>query len=237
MDITTARAWVLDAVRDQSGVETTQVDRATMHACREFCRLTRAITRTDDITITSGSSAFPLTVPIANGFRRERILRVWIDGQARPISVIGYPDLNELIAEGVAEEGYPTHLAIVSDTATAGVLWPTPAAAYTGKLSFWQPFGTTKSSTFATSWVPGTTSDLDAVLNIPDDLIAPVLTFGAAALIRTPSPEVAFGTEAWARFLAYCVECEGSMNTGRKSIQRVSARDARPPRRVIREVF
>jgi hypothetical protein len=231
MTVEAARAWVRNAVRD--GTDDTaegaaNVDRAIMLAGNHFCRATRYVKRTDSVAITSGSTVFPLAASIAAGFLPERILDAWVGGQPDPLRIAGYAELNTLAADGAYEgTGAPTRLAFL-DNASDGLLWPTPAASYTARLRFWQPF---------TTWTIGGTDGgtLATQLNIPTDVIMPVLNDGAAAILKGPSPEKAFGSQAWGRFLAYERQMTGAGGLGERTVQRNSAYGRPLPRRVILE--
>lgn len=225
MNLTTARAFVSSAVRDGSSESATNIDQAIQAACDRFCRLAKCVIKTDSVAITEDSTSFPLAVPLANGFRPERVLDAWITGEPDPLALIDYGTLNTLAANDDGT-GVPTRLAFLDNTGN-GLLWPTPNDDFTAKLRYWQPFGITVSSVFSTSWTPGT-ADADTLagtLNIPDDVIKPVLYEGAAAILKGPSPEVAYASAAWARFLDYCREMAGSGNLGARTMQRGRASD------------
>lgn len=230
MTVEAARLWVRNACRDS--VDTTaenvaNIDRAIQLVGNHFCRATKYVKRTDSVAITNASTAFPLAASIAAGFLPERKLDAWIDGQPDPLRFASYAELNTLAANGSVGGSAPTHLAFL-DNASDGLLWPTPGAAYTARLRFWQPF---------TTWTLGAedAGTLATQLNLPDDVIMPILSDGAAAILKAPSPEKAFGSQAWGRFLAYERQMMGAGGLGERTVQRNAAHPRPLPRRVILE--
>lgn len=205
MTVETARAIVTAMVRDGSGESVVHLDYAIQLAGDHFCRTTRSVIRTDSVTITDASTSFPLTSPIASGFRPERIIDAWLTTEPNPLTIVDYHDLQVLAADD-AGTGIPTRLAFLDNTSN-GLLWKTPGAAYTARLRYWLPF---------TVWTPGATDGetLATVLNIPTDIIRPVLTLGAASVLKGPSPEAAFATESWRKFEEYEMQQMGGGNLG-----------------------
>jgi hypothetical protein len=183
MNITDARLWVRDAIRDGASTahfSDATIDRAIQQAGLQFCRETRAVTRTDSVTITEGSTSFPTTTPLTFGFLPERILDVRISGEETTLTLVDIGMLNRLTAQDDSA-GVPTALAFETTTGN-GTLWKEPDDGYTAKLRYYQPFGVTVSATFSTLWTAGTdvSATLAGTLNIPDHLIPPVLKYGAA---------------------------------------------------------
>lgn len=222
MTITEARLWVRGAVRDAGGDSTVyldiDVDRAILEAGDHFLRETRYVKKTDNVAITAGSTAFPTTIPIASGFLPERVIDVWITGEETPLQLVDYPVVARQAARDTSAD-VPTLLAFLSTTGD-GLLWPEPDAAYTAKLRYWQPFGVTVATVFSEGWTAGTTTagTLAGTLNIPDSIIRPVLTLGAAGILKTPSKENGYGETTRKEFEAYCTRMKGAGNLGSRVI-------------------
>jgi hypothetical protein len=119
---------------------------------------------------------------------------------------VDYPTVARLAARDEST-GVPTRLAFL-DTTSDGLLWREPGDDYTAKLRYWLPF---------TIWTPG--DDDDTQLNLPDDVLIPVLIEGAAAVLKGPSPESAYAREAWGRFEAYCLRMAGAGTLGARVVQ------------------
>lgn len=214
MTVSTARAWVRDALRD--GGDSTifsdaTIDRAIQQAGNYYCRMTRSIKRTDSVTITEGSTSFPLTAPIAAGFRPERVIDVWITGQTTPLQLLDYAAVVALAADDDSSD-VPAVLAFLDESGN-GYLWPEPDDDYTAKLRYWLPF---------TTWTAG--SDDSTTLNIPTDLIMPVLKDGAAGVALEANKETrAYAGLLWEKFKAYCVEMKGAGDLGARVTYRQKA--------------
>jgi hypothetical protein len=214
MILSDARDWLRRCVRDGTDdtLETpADVDRAIQQAGNYFCRQTRYVKKTMDVAITEGSTAFLTTLPIAAGFLPERILDVWITGEETPVHLIDYPTLAKTAARD-ATAGVPTALAFL-DTTSNGLLWREPDDDYTARLRFWQPFGVVVAGALSL-WTPGTATSgtLLGTLNIPDDIIEPVITLGAAGILKLPTKE--FKRNLWDEFKVYCGEMRGAGGLG-----------------------
>lgn len=117
------------------------VDRVIQFVGNDFIWFTKCTRQTNNITITEDSSAFDLSA--VTGFRAERALRFWIPSENELVNI---PHETLLAFQESSErEGVPEKIAFTS--ATAGELYPTPDANYTGKV-MWVPPHTT--------WTPGT---------------------------------------------------------------------------------
>lgn len=239
MNLATARDWAKSFVRDASKENKPNVDRAIRLACSEFVKISKCVTVAGSVTLTANSAVFNVSALLATGFRSDRFIDCYVDGYANPITVVDYPALNEMIVCGTSASPTPTHVAFPTPLSN-GKLFPTPGATLTATLRYNQPFGITVSGTFAESWTEGTddADTLAGVLNVEEDYIMPVLAQGAAAILKAPTPEAAYGSREWAKFVAYCGQSLGAASTGGSSIQRRSSRDLRRrPRRVIYESY
>lgn len=234
MNITDAREWVRDAVRDMADTSrftANTIDRAIQQAGMQFCRETRSVIRTDSVTITEDSTSFPIVTPLTFGFLPERLIDVWITNEEtayhEELTVVSYQELAQLAKQDDGSS-VPTHLAFRSGSA-AGTLWRVPDDGYTADLRYWQPFGVTVSAAFSL-WTPGTADapTLAGTLNIPDHNIMPVLKYGAAAAALEANKETRPLAEMlMGQFKAHIAETMGSGNLGPRVLYRESMH-ARP---------
>jgi hypothetical protein len=212
MTVATAREFVRDSLRDggdSSHFATATIDRSIQMAGDEFCRRTRAVVRTDSVAITAASTSFPLTAPIAAGFRPLRVLDAWVQSEETPLILTDYEDVNRLHATYPGRSGVPTHLGFLDESGN-GYLFPTPSEAATAKLRYALPF---------TTWTAG--SGDDTSLNIPTDLIIPVLKYGAAANALGANKETReLSGHLRGLFEQYIAETRGLGGLGVKEIQR-----------------
>lgn len=170
MTIADARAYFVQYARNADDYSTTQQDRAIIMAGNDFVNRTRC-TRTTfaNVTTTDGSNNIdPTEWP--TGFRPDRLQRLWYATDFEQGIKIG--DISDVLAmhDHSAEEGEPTHIAFTEFT--KAVVYPTPDAAYEISGIWVPPFTVYEAGTTTTS----------TVLNIPDDLIIPVITYGAVAV-------------------------------------------------------
>ncbi len=210
MILTDARLWVRDAIRDGADTSTFSddtIDRAIQQAGNKYCRETRSIVRTDSVAITAESTAFPVTTPLTLGFRPERIVDVWLTTEPDPLAIVSYENIQRK-ATVDAGAATPTHLAFLDDT-SAGLLWRTPHEDLTARMRWWVPF---------TSWTPGGSGS--TTLNIPDDLIMPVLKYGAAAMALEANKETrALAGMLMEQFDAHILQNMGAGSLGEKIIE------------------
>lgn len=224
MNITDARLYVRSAARDAGGsssvYDATAVDQAILEAGDHFCRWTRYTKVSDSVTITEDSTSFPTTTPQTKGFLPERIIDVWITGEETPLELIEYPALAIAAARDTGT-GVPRALSFLTSTGN-GTLWPTPDDGYTAVLRYWQPFGVTVSTVYQQGWTPGTATagTLAGTINLPDDVLRPVLTLGAAGILKAPSPEEGYEVMKRGAFAEFVARMKGTGNLGSRVIYR-----------------
>jgi hypothetical protein len=214
MNLGDARERVRNATRDgldQGTYTNYQVDWAIQYAGNEFCRKTRAVEALVTAVLAAGSAAVPSASFVSAGVLPEQLKSVYVAGKSDNILVVSPSELNQLQADYNAG-GPPRRLAFLNGV-TSMALWPTPDQAYTLNAYFWQLF---------TAWQPGDDVQ-EAVLNIPDSMICPVLDDGASAILAAPSAEKLLKADGWARFQAHVAACKGAGGPGIKSLRRKPA--------------
>lgn len=231
MNLKDARDFVRQFSRDAEDdvlYSPADIDRAIQYAGDHFCRATKCVRTTTTSPLTSGDPTVPLSTPIATAnFKAERLIDAYIIGQPvdssvpTALEVTDYPDLNGR-QSSTATTGTPYLLAF-KDAATAFV-YPTPDQAYTLTLSYWLPF---------TRWTPGQASGA-VVLNIDDEYIQPVLAEGACAVLKGPSPDAAYASAAWTRFLDYEKRMSNAGHLGARVVNMRSGFDGVRPRRILK---
>lgn len=192
--IQSARDRVRRNVRDGNDTTTypdVDIDNAIQEVGRRLCRQTRCLTKVSSVAITAASTAFPVTTPLSLGFHPERVIDCFLSGEDRNLRLVDWPTLNGFAARDTPE-GMPELLAF-QDATSAGIVWPTPDAAYTAKLRWWLPF---------TSWTAGDSSSNATTLNLPDELLDVVIRLGAPAMVKFPSAEKLFSSTLWQLYLA-----------------------------------
>ncbi len=129
------------------------------------------------------------------------------------LRVVAWSDLRlERGQRGIAL-GTPELIAF--KTTTLAHLWRTPA--YAGTLDVWwhPPF---------TSFDPGTADD-GAALNIPDDLITPVLVHGAAVIVQMTDPEAIERALRTGAYDAHVMRSSGRGGRAPRSFRRTTLAD------------
>lgn len=211
MTITQARSWLRQFATDSDSTRYTneEIDRCIQFAGNEFCRRTRCVRAVSTISITEGDDTPSIAAAVTAFFRPERLIDFLIVGQETIPAVVDYADYNQWTTEDPST-GTPAIIAFL-DAATMYV-WPVPDDDYTAKLRFWLPF---------TEWTAGA-EDGSATLNLPNDYLHSVLTFGAAAVLKAPSKESAFGSASWQQFEKYIQQFKGAGTVGPRVVHRNS---------------
>lgn len=232
MTVTTAREYVRYSARnaaDSTQYSDADVDRVILMLQERFIRKTGScLLRQNEVALTDGTSTasgFPA------GFRPDRLRSCWLEDSdglpQEPLTVIGTAELVERKRQFGTGEGVPTHLAFksLSPLDIEADLWLTPSAAYTLKFE-WLALPVT--------WTEGSSSytDTNRTLSIPDDLIRPVLYYGAAAALQHNQPEHGYAGEAWKKYLEYEAECMG-LNTMGAKVLTARKDDPRPRRKMV----
>ena len=97
-----------------------------------------------------------------------------------------------------------------ADTQISVILWPTPGTALIAKIRWLQPF---------TSWSPGSAGAV-AILNLPNDTMYELLSYGATAALQHNETQHLFAGEAWKKYLDYEAEMIGRGSLAVRSIAR-----------------
>jgi hypothetical protein len=170
MTIATARALIQAHARNGDTYTATQLDYAIIDIGNDFVNRTRCTRTAASINTVADTSA--LSFSSVTNFRPDRLIKMWYATDFESgIQVVEHLDVLAL-HDHHAAEGVPTHIGFADFT--SGVLYPTPDAIYALAYTWTPPF---------TVYTPGqaTTS---TVLNIPDDLIYPVMRFGGVANVQ-----------------------------------------------------
>lgn len=215
MTLTEARDIVRRAIRDGNDdtmFPTLDVDRTIQFAGDRFVNKTRLLKASNDVAIAESVADFPITTLVTAGFRPDRLIVATlisptdtIDGKA--LTVVSYEELIRL-KDTSTTEAMPQALNFLSWTSAS--VWPTPDQAYTAKVLWYPPF---------TVFTAGTTDPGSVTLNISDDLLRPVLIYGAASVLTLPTKDRKFAAEAWAAYLEFEKSHMGAGNMGVKAIQ------------------
>jgi hypothetical protein len=192
VNVATAREFVRDHARnagDPTVYTPGRIDRAVQAIADDLIWFTRCTRRVDDLALTlvgaGAAGALPTT------FRPERVLRLWVPAKGS-IDVVDHPTILDKQTTGDLTPGLPQMLAFTSSS-TAEV-WPPPNVDYTAKLLWVEPF---------TSWAPGDGSSDNTTLNLPDDYLRLPLMYGATSLLQHTDEEHKYGSESWAKYLAF----------------------------------
>ena len=187
MNLTTARTIVRNAAR--SGLDTdryslTQVDIAIARVGNDFVNRTGCAVSLDSIDVTAEDPAVAFTDLIAEGFHPRRLLEVRLDESddyaatsiTDNLALVSLREIRNCLAQRTAV-GVPLKIGFIDDDEAE--VWPTPS--YDGTLSVWwkAPF---------TTWTLGVADGSAITLNIPEDLIWPVLDC-AAVIMQLQDPE------------------------------------------------
>jgi hypothetical protein len=217
MTLQEARKWVRYYARDAAGADTEYgdeaIDFALMSVGEQFCRVTRCNRRVDPVTLASGNATVDLT-PLGPGFHPERIISAYTAGDADPMD---RPDWEELLRLQVTRGGTGRPRALAFEAPAVAGVWPTPDAAYTLRLRWWEPF---------TSWAPGVDDATSATvtLNCRPDYLIQILPFGPTALLQHNDPQMAYASESWKKYLAKELELKGAGSLGAQTTRRTMAR-------------
>lgn len=184
MTIAQARAVLTDAGRNVTAAtnDETNLDYAIQAAGNEFVSRTKCLVVYDTILIASPTSNL-VDGDWASDFRPDRLLRAWVittNDDRADLQVVPYVDLLAMHAED-STEGVPTQLAFQSTSDNTSKLWREPDAAFTIHYQYYAPF---------TEYTAGVTgSGANDPLNIPEDMIRPVINCGAVYYLLKNMPE------------------------------------------------
>lgn len=228
--ITQARAQVAYFARDGGTYAQQfpdQVDLAIRAAGNMLILVCKCLPRKDAITLSQDDETLPA---LPTGFRPERLTDAYLTGDNvqvwynagnlvpnyynnilnSPINAFGqmrrdrlaqmpFSELKDLLY-GVPAQGQPN--AIAFDSWTSGAVYPKPDQDYTLQLQ-WQDFLTID----------------DDGCNLPDDLLAGVLMFGAPWMLLANEPEhVAYAAEAKLNFDRWINDHRGEGNLGTQEV-------------------
>jgi len=180
MTLTAARVILRAAARnagDSTVHSDTDVDNAILSIGNDFVNRTRCVHEFCSVSLVDGTATLADLGNTATGIRPDRIRRMYILGHG-PLSIVDMAAIEEMIETNGESEGVPLYIAFTG--AEAATLYPTPDDDYTLKTQWYPPF---------TSFTAGTGSPDGVTLNIPDDLIRPVLEHGAVWKLQQTVPE------------------------------------------------
>lgn len=211
MIITDARTHVRQFARD--GLDSTlygnaDIDRAIQVVGQRFCRETRCLRRADDVTATVSSATLDISAIVTAGFRPEQLIDVYIAGYGEPLSIIDYTTLNQYQTDQPATTKPE---AVAFPTQTTAQVYPTPDIAYALKFRWWERF---------TSWTAGDAAAGATSLNLPDDYLLEILTYGATATLQHNEKKNAYAATSMAKFEAFMARLRGAGTLGQKVIKR-----------------
>lgn len=202
MTLKTARS-ILELSSRLPGSETSagtnnlsRVDYALKAAFDEYVRETKCTRTTNDtLTLTADSEDFS-TAGVSN-FDPSRIIRIGIedpdDGSIFDAEHAGYDEVRQWRISRTGRLEWADYLGSAFKSgmprvfgwrdASNAIVAPLPSKAWKVRLTYWET---------ATSWTIGTSSPADVVLNIPEDVIQPVIQHGAAFYLhKTTHPAAA----------------------------------------------
>jgi hypothetical protein len=224
MNVQTARQIVQQFARSAGSTEeypVIELDRCIKMAADEFISETGYLKNVDTLTLTSGNDALPA---LPTNFRPDRLLSAYLTGSNVTVSmthshranwpgyfvdsnardgvgatrqaVLDVTSHERLISlkYGVAESGQPSEIAFSSHT--AGMVYPNPDQNYTLVLRWLGLF---------TTWTDGATDNttVTTTLNLPDDLLRTILTYGATSYLQHTEAESQFANQSHQKFQAF----------------------------------
>lgn len=192
MKLDHARLWVRQYSRN-AGESTTKpddIDRAIQSVCNRFCRMTRCLPTVTAVAIASGAATVSLTALAATRFTTQKLISAYLTtgiGQAMAVSTY------EAVTRNLAQDPTAAEPRLLAwRDATTAKIYPTPNAAYTLEVRWWQPF---------TAWIPGAAGSID--LNLPDELLAEILPYGPPAVLQHNLPEYKYAVQSWQKYLEF----------------------------------
>lgn len=182
-------------------------DRAFRFAANEFIRLTKCTRTSDTIATVSGTKVYDFTGE-ASDFKAFRFIRAEIDFDQ--LEKVAYSAIARDYAKS-SESGEPTRLAFVTDTEM--YVHPSPDAAYTITIWYYQPLTITYSGT-AQTWTMGSAnaSITGATINIADEYIDGVIRWGAIPALVASAPGVLLRNGEWNRFYDFIEDVKGAVD-------------------------
>jgi hypothetical protein len=179
MTIAQARLLLLDAARNANADQnnSTNLDYAIQAAGNEFVSRTRCVIKSGEILLASPDDDI-VSGDWASDFRADRLLRAWVRNESEDLQVVAYREVVRLLDED-SGTGIPTLIGFASTTTNAAKLWRYPSAAINIDYQYFPPF---------TAYTAGTGTD-GTELNIPEDMIRPVINCGAVYYLLKNMPE------------------------------------------------
>lgn len=174
MTIAEARLYVTQFARNADEYTATELDRAILAIGKDFVNRTRCTRQLSTVALILNQRDF-VTADLPTDFRPDRLIRAYI-GTKPELDVADYSEVMALHNLG-AITGLPAKIGF--DSFSSGSVYPTCDAAYSLKLNWSPPF---------TVYTPGTATT-STQLNIPDDLIIPVMMYGAVSRLQHFMPE------------------------------------------------
>lgn len=218
MNLTDARAIIRGALKsgaDTNRYQDNDLDIALRLVGNHFVNATNCVLQRDEVPIVANDplASFAPVLGFRPEFTEEILLK---PSAAYPAARIGGGQLARVgLADvraqrgGRASTGVPTHIGFASDTAAE--LWPTPVAAGTLEV-FWHP----RFTPFAIGAAGAT------LLNIPDHLLDPVLTYGAAVIVQLSDPEAKDRALKMGAYNDHVLRSAGTGGRGARSFYRRS---------------
>lgn len=213
MTLTAARLWARQFARNagsSSEYSAADVDHALIVVGEQFARMTRCVRAAGTVALTASIAVADCSGLTA--FRPERILDANILTKKCELEITDWQHLYKRQIE-CTSTGTPQLLAF--ETWTTANVWPTPDVNLSLRIRYWQPF---------TSWTPGTAGDASISFNIPDDMLAQILTYGVPAVLQHNQPEHRYASESWKKYLEFEQRMMGAGNLGAKVLIRERVR-------------
>lgn len=211
MTIAQARLLLLDAARNANADQnnSTNLDYAIQAAGNEFVSRTKCVMSYDTVVILSPTEIIT-SGSFAGDFRPDRLLRAWVSNEVEDLQVIDFREIQRM-HQNDSSEGVPTHIGFSSANDDAAMVWRVPPSpGYTLEYQYHAPF---------TVYTAG--GDGSAELNIPEDMIRPVIQCGAVYYLLKNMPENAAWVDRCRRdFEAHIEQNKYRASTGVRSAPR-----------------
>lgn len=171
---------------------------AIQAAGNTFVRIAKPLKTVSTVLLQANSEDADLTTPLAAGFTPERVLAVYIPGQEETLQIMDIVNVEAMKALN-NETGNPQFFAFKD--ATHAIVFPVPTEAVELKMVWHKPFP---------EWEISDEADDTLQMLLPRELMINVITQGAAAYAKASSPEDAYKSAEWAKFIQWCRQNTGA---------------------------
>jgi hypothetical protein len=203
MKLSTALTMLINASKTRMGDDSHR-RMALQVALDHFMRTTKCVWKKGTASIALGGTTF--SVSSLADFRPERFIRADLQGEWQPVGLKTYESIADAHRNRGGVTGKPRAIAFRADASSGvtGVCWPTSDAAYTLEIVYAEPADNviTEESGLASS----------SHLNIPDEYLPELITFGASAALEHNDPDAMYQSVAWQRFEKYCRDIRASVH-------------------------